>query len=73
MQEILALDRHPTAVIAISDKTAIGAMDSIREAGLRIPDDIATGSIDNTRESQLTRPPLTTVHIPKYGIGVSAM
>lgn len=73
MQEILALDRRPTAVIAISDKTAIGAMDAIREAGLRIPDDIAIGSIDNTRESQFTRPPLTTVHIPKYEIGMLAM
>lgn len=73
MQEILALDRRPTAVIAISDKTAIGAMDAIREAGLRIPDDIAIGSIDNTRKSQFTRPPLTTVHIPKYEIGMLAM
>ena len=73
MQEILALDRHPTAVIAISDKTAIGAMDALREAGLRIPDDMAIGSIDNTRESQFTRPPLTTVHIPKYELGVLAM
>ena len=73
MQEILALDHRPTAVIAISDKTAMGAMDAIREAGLRIPDDIAIGSIDNTRESQFMRPPLTTVHIPKYEIGVLAM
>jgi DNA-binding LacI/PurR family transcriptional regulator len=70
MQEILALARHPTAVIAISDKTAIGAMDAIREAGLRIPNDIAVGSIDNTRESQFLRPPLTTVHIPKYELGL---
>jgi LacI family transcriptional regulator len=73
MQEILALDSRPTAVIAISDKTAIGAMEAIREAGLRIPDDIAIGSIDNTGESQFTRPALTTVHIPKYEIGVLAM
>ncbi len=73
MREILALDHRPTAVIAISDKTAIGAMEAIREAGLRIPDDIAIGSIDNTRESQFVRPPLTTVHIPKYEIGMLAM
>jgi LacI family transcriptional regulator len=73
MQEILAQDRCPTAVIAISDKTAIGAMEAIREAGLRIPDDIAIGSIDNTHESQFTRPALTTVHIPKYEIGVLAL
>jgi DNA-binding LacI/PurR family transcriptional regulator len=73
MKEILALRDHPTAVIAISDKTAIGAMEAIREVGLNIPGDIAIGSIDNTMESGYTRPPLTTVHIPKYEIGVLAM
>ena len=73
MQEILTLPEHPTAVIAISDKTALGAMEAIREAGLSIPGDIAIGSIDNTLESAYARPPLTTVHIPKYEIGVLAM
>ncbi len=73
MREILAADVLPTAVIAISDKTALGAMEAIREAGLRIPDDISVASIDNTRESAFARPPLTTVHIPKYEIGVLAL
>jgi LacI family transcriptional regulator len=73
MKEILALPDHPTAVIAVSDKTAFGAMEAIREAGLNIPGDIAIGSIDNTAESGYARPPLTTVHIPKYEIGVLAM
>jgi DNA-binding LacI/PurR family transcriptional regulator len=73
MQEILSQAELPTAVIAISDKTAFGAMEAIREAGLHIPNDIAIGSIDNTLESGYTRPPLTTVHIPKYDIGVLAL
>jgi DNA-binding LacI/PurR family transcriptional regulator len=73
MKEILELPEHPTAIIAISDKTAIGAMEAIREAGLSIPHDIAIGSIDNTIESGYTRPPLTTVHIPKYELGVLAL
>jgi DNA-binding LacI/PurR family transcriptional regulator len=73
MREILAQDEYPTAVVAISDKTAFGAMEAMREAGLRIPDDIAIASIDNTFESGYARPPLTTVHIPKYEIGVLAM
>ncbi len=73
MKEILRQERLPTAVIAISDKTAFGAMEAIWEAGLRIPEDIAVASIDNTMESSFTRPPLTTVHIPKYEIGVLAM
>jgi len=73
MKEILELPDHPTAIIAISDKTAIGAMEAIREAGLRIPHDIAICSIDNSIESGYTRPPLTTVHIPKYELGVLAL
>ena len=72
MKEILAQMDYPTAVIAISDKTAFGAMEAIREAGLRIPDDIGIASIDNTLESAYTRPPLTTVNIPKYEMGVLA-
>jgi len=73
MKEILALDHHrPTAVIAISDKTALGAMEAIKEEGLQIPYDIAIASIDNTVESAYTRPPLTTVHIPKLDMGILA-
>ena len=73
MREILAEEDLPTAVIAISDKTALGAMEAIREFGLRIPEDISIASIDNTQESAFARPPLTTVHIPKYEIGVLAL
>ena len=72
MKEILEQGEYPTAVIAISDKTAFGAMEAIREVGLKIPDDIAIASIDNTLESAYSRPPLTTVNIPKYEMGVLA-
>ena len=72
MKEILELDHRPTAVIAISDKTALGAMEAIREAGLRIPQDIAVVGIDNIGESAHSRPPLTTVHIPKREMGILA-
>jgi DNA-binding LacI/PurR family transcriptional regulator len=73
MKDVLDSDEIPAAVIAISDKTALGAMEAIREAGLLIPNDIAVASIDNTLESAYARPPLTTVHIPKYEIGVLAL
>jgi LacI family transcriptional regulator len=72
MKEILALDHYPTAVVSISDKTALGAMEAIREAGLRIPQDIAIVGIDNIAESAHSRPPLTTVHIPKLEMGILA-
>lgn len=73
MTRILALPQRPTAVLAISDKTAFGAMSAIREAGLSIPADIAIVSIDNVADSAYTHPPLTTYHIPKREMGVLAM
>ena len=72
MKEILALDHYPSAVIAISDKTALGAMEALQEEGWRIPEDIAIASIDNIVESAYTRPPLTTVHLPKLEMGILA-
>jgi len=72
MQEILRLPHRPTAVVAISDKTALGAMEAIKEHGLRIPEDISIASIDDIAESAYTRPPLTTIRIPKYEMGVVA-
>jgi LacI family transcriptional regulator len=73
MQEILRLAHQPTAVVAISDKTAFGAMEAIKEAGLRIPEDIAIASIDDVSESAYTRPPLTSARIPRGEMGVLAM
>jgi DNA-binding LacI/PurR family transcriptional regulator len=73
MQEILALPQRPSAVVAISDKTAFGAIEAIKEAGLRIPDDIALISIDNVAESAYTRPPLSSYHMPRAALGQIAM
>jgi len=72
-KRLLALAQRPTAIVAISDKTAFGAMSAILEAGLSIPDDLAVASIDNVADSIYTHPPLTTYHIPKREMGVLAM
>ncbi|HHY49776.1 MAG TPA: LacI family transcriptional regulator [Alphaproteobacteria bacterium] len=73
MREILKLPSRPTAVVAVHDKIAFGALEAIREAGLRIPEDIALASIDDVAESAHTRPPLTTFHIPRAEMGILAM
>jgi DNA-binding LacI/PurR family transcriptional regulator len=73
MQELLAQPDPPTGVVAISDKTAFGAMAAIREAGLRIPDDVSIVGIDDVLESRHTLPPLTTVGVPKREFGQAAI
>ena len=69
MQEILALPQRPTAVFAVSDKTAFGAMEAIKDAGLRIPRDISIVGIDDVHESAYSTPPLTSYHVPKRALG----
>jgi DNA-binding LacI/PurR family transcriptional regulator len=73
MREVLRQPNRPTAVVAVSDKTAFGAMEAIKEAGLRIPEDIAIAGIDDVHESAYTHPPLTTFHMPRQDMGVIAM
>ena len=73
MQQLLALGEPPTAVFAVSDKTAFGAMEAIKDAGLRIPDDISVAAIDDVHESPYTSPPLTTYHVPKRSLGEAAI
>jgi DNA-binding LacI/PurR family transcriptional regulator len=69
MQAILSRKKLPTAVFCVSDRTAFGALKAIKEAGLHIPEDIALVGFDDTRDSEHTTPPLTTVCMPKRGIG----
>ena len=73
MKKILEGSQRPTAVVAISDKTAFGAISAVNEAGMRIPDDISIISIDNVSESAYIHPALTTYNIPKEEMGVLAV
>jgi LacI family transcriptional regulator len=73
MQQLLALPEPPTAVFGVSDKTAFGAMEAIKDAGLRIPDDISIAAVDDVYESPYTSPPLTTYHVPKRSLGEAAV
>lgn len=63
LHAILA-DGQPTAVMAMSDITAIGVMAAAREAGLRIPDDLSVIGFDDIPAASWTTPRLTTVHQP---------
>ena len=53
---------------------AMGAYDSIREAGLKIPDDVAVVGFDNRVEiADHMRPSLTTVALPYRQMGARAV
>ncbi|MEM9464375.1 MAG: LacI family DNA-binding transcriptional regulator [Actinomycetota bacterium] len=58
-QNLLALDDPPTAIFAISDEMAMGAMGVIGDAGLSVPGDISVVGIDDHPLAQTVG--LTTV------------
>jgi LacI family transcriptional regulator len=74
VQQLLALParQRPTAIFAISDRTAFGAMEALRDANWRVPDDIALVGFDDVAESALVTPGLTTVLLPAHAMGESA-
>jgi DNA-binding LacI/PurR family transcriptional regulator len=55
---------RPTAVLAMSDAMAIGAMRAIRSVALSVPSDVSVVGFDDIDLAMHTDPPLTTVHQP---------
>jgi DNA-binding LacI/PurR family transcriptional regulator len=64
---------RPTAVLAMSDAIAIGALAAAGSLGLRVPADLSVVGFDDIDISALTNPPLTTVHQPIRSKGEAAM
>jgi DNA-binding LacI/PurR family transcriptional regulator len=69
MQELLNLKVKPTAVFAVTDNMAIGAVHAVKEAKLRVPEDISIVGFDDIMVSSYLEIPLTTVLQPKFEMG----
>ena len=53
------LPSRATALIALNDELAIGALSAATELGLRIPEDLSVISLGNTPAGRFANPPLT--------------
>lgn len=73
MKRLLKNRRNVSALFACNDVVAFGALRAAFEAGVRIPQDISVVGFDNVEFAALTRPPLTTVDQPRYGLGQAAV
>ena len=64
------LERTPdlTAVFAMSDVTALGAIRAIKDAGMHVPEDISVIGFDGIEMGQFTVPKLTTIQQPGEAI-----
>jgi LacI family transcriptional regulator len=64
---------RPTAVVAMNDLMAIGALRAIRQHGLQAGKDIVVTGFDDTPIARFLNPPLTSVRQPIWDIGQHLM
>lgn len=70
---ILKMDPRPTAIFALNDLMALGALRAAAEAGCSVPRDLAVVGYDDLELAKFTTPPLTTIAQPKKEIGIQAI
>lgn len=71
--ELLQTNPTITALLCFSDLLAFGAYKAIQEIGRKIPENIAVIGFDDIELASIVTPPLTTVQIPRYEMGQTAM
>ncbi len=72
VDQLLDLDAPPTAIFALNDRMALGAISRIHERGLRVPADLSVAGFDDVQAAALAVPPLTTVRQPGFDMGLRA-
>ena len=65
-QNLLSMPNPPTAIIGVTDMTAIGVMRAARERNLVVGRDLAVAGYDGMEDSENSDPPLTTLKQPVY-------
>ena len=73
MENIININNPPTAIFAANDLSALGAIKAARQYGLNVPNHISIIGLDDIWLANQNDPPLTTIALPKYEIGLKAM
>jgi len=66
---VLACKSRPTAIFALNDEMAIGAMKAVSKCGLNCPKDVSTLGFDGLEICNFTEPRLTTMTRPVAEMG----
>ncbi|MEO1644863.1 MAG: LacI family DNA-binding transcriptional regulator, partial [Chloroflexota bacterium] len=69
---LLAQAPHLTAIIAINDRMAIGALSGLQALGKRVPDDVSVVGYDNIPLAGVAQPQLTTIDQKPVDLGNAA-
>lgn len=70
--ELMRLPSPPTAIIAMSDESAVGALHTLQREGRSVPKDISLLCFDDAQLAKYVSPALTVVNIPNAELGFEA-
>lgn len=70
---LMALRKPPTAIFALNDLMAMGALQCLHEQKIRVPEQVAVVGFDGIPLSAYVSPPLTTVIQPLAEMGRAAI
>ncbi len=73
LKSMYARKSMPTAFVCANDATALHVLRTLAELGIRVPEDVSVTGFDNTEEAARLSPPLSTVDVPKTGMGRRAV
>lgn len=69
MQQILHLEERPSAIFAVNNMTALGAMQALREQGLSVPEHLGLVCFDDVEHLAILAPFMTVVDQPAEAFG----
>lgn len=72
-RQLLELTDPPTAIFGSNDLMAIGALKAAKEMGFKVPRDLSVLGNDDIEMARYLDPALTTIHQPKYELGVESV
>jgi LacI family transcriptional regulator len=72
VRSLLAMADPPTAILCANDLLALGAIHELRSRELSVPKDVAVVGFNDFEFSAFIDPPLTTLRIPGYEMGLAA-
>lgn len=61
------------AIFAFNDLGGVGVLQTLAEVGIAVPEDCAVVGCDDLALCEIVRPTLTSIHMDRYVLGVTAM
>jgi DNA-binding LacI/PurR family transcriptional regulator len=73
LERFFASDTPPTAILAMSDRIALHALEWLNAQGISVPGEVSVIGFDGVPEGETSKPPLTTIAQPMAEMGRRAV